>query len=167
MRRRVLSALSVVAASIWLHTAYAQRPEATARPTTTLARMTFTLGGASLAIFLPEAAVVHNLTGRDKIYIDLTKGKRLERWLILQTAPHGPGANYDKTMILTNGGHLEYRTEDNTGGGSGGPVAELRGRMEVGSLILAVTCTDQDEGSREPDWCLPYLSGLEIVERNR
>ena len=39
--------------------------------------------------------------------------------------------------------------------------------MEIESYALSVTCTDQDELRRDPSWCLPYLGGLEIVERGQ
>lgn len=61
-------------------------------------------------------------------------------------------------------GRLEYRGGGHTGGGSGGPIAELTGRMEIGPLVLTVSCTDRGTGAwaREPDWCLPYPDRLEI-----
>ena len=133
----------------------------------TLARMTFILGGKSFAIFLPEASVVDDSSSPGKVYIDPRKSTRLERVLILAIAPPGPGASYDQKFKLTKGGNLKYRTVDNTGGGSGGPIAQLTGQMEIGLLVLSVECTDQNELlSREPNWCLPYLDRLEIVERS-
>jgi hypothetical protein len=132
----------------------------------TLARMTFTLGGTSFAIFLPETATIHSPVSPDKVYIDLRKNSREQRVLILTTAPHDPGASYDQKKTLTNGGHLEYRTEDDTGGGMSGLIAELTGRMKIGSLVISVECTDQAKWSRKPEFCLPYLDRLEIVERS-
>jgi hypothetical protein len=34
--------------------------------------------------------------------------------------------------MLANGARLDYQVKDDTGGGSGGPVAELVGRMDIG-----------------------------------
>lgn len=131
--------------------------------TTALARKVFTLGGTPFVLFLPEAATVRISASENTITFDLTKGMRLERQLVLATAPREIVAG--RKVLLRNGARLEYAIDDNTGGGSGGPIAALSGRMEIGAHALSVRCTDQDEGSREPDWCLRYLDRLEIVQR--
>jgi hypothetical protein len=39
--------------------------------------------------------------------------------------------------------------------------------LVIGSLALSVTCHDQNElTSPKPDWFLPYLNHLEIIERS-
>ncbi len=154
MRRRDFIAFLGVAA-VWSQQAHAQQA---------LIRKTFALGDTSFAIFLPEAAVVGRSAGGDKVTFDLTKGERLERSLTLATAPPEPGASADRDALLANGSRFEYAVEDDIGGGSGGPIARLSGRLAIGAHVLSVTCTDQDEWSREPAWCRPYLARLEVVK---
>jgi hypothetical protein len=127
-----------------------EQAEVNVRPKPLLARMTFTLGGTSFAIFLPEASQIgsvgHDATSPDyKIYIDPMISTRLVRKLILAIAPNERSASYDHKVLLENGGRLEYSVLDNIGGGSGGPEAEITGRMEIGLLALSVTCHDQNE----------------------
>ena len=133
----------------------------------TLERAIFTLGETSLAIMLPKGAEISNSasSAREIMIRDVSKSRRLERMLVIATAPKGIDASYDRQVTLANGGRLEFQTRDDVGGGSGGPTAELAGRMEFGSYVFSVTCTDQDEWGPDPSWCLPYLGGLEIVER--
>lgn len=96
----------------------------------------------------------------------MSRGTRLQRQIRIATAPREGGANHDRTMALADG-RLDYQVTDNIGGGSGGPIGELTGRLQLGSRILFVECTDQDGlGYTHPDWCLPYLDRLEIVPRD-
>jgi Tse3 toxin immunity protein Tsi3 len=110
---------------------------------------------------LPKPARVRN--SDNEINIDLTKGQRLQRNLIFTTAPVQPDVGNRRRGVLANTGILEYAIEDNTGGGSGGPIAGLTGRIQIGSNAFTVKCTDQEEISREADWCLSYLNRLEII----
>lgn len=133
---------------------------------TPLLRLTFTLGATPFAIDLPERAEIQNFGDPSAVTIyDFTRGKRLQRQIRIATTPREPSAN-DRTMALA-GGRLDYQVTDNIGGGSGGPIGELTGRLQLGSRILFVECTDQDGlGYTHPDWCLPYLDRLEIVSRD-
>ena len=165
-RRDFIFALSGIPACGWPNMLRAQRGEGPALSKTTLARVTFRLDGTSFAIFLPEAARASNSASGNEVRFDLTKGKRLERLLILaMTSPAIEAGDHPKVM-LANGARLEYQVKDDTGGGSGGPVAELIGRMNIGPLVLSVRCTDQEKWGRAPAWCLPYLGRLEILERS-
>src|ERR1700722_4201688 len=101
-------------------------------PKPLLARMTFTLGGTSFAILLPEASQIgsvgHDATSPDyKIYIDPMTSTRLGRKIILAIAGNERSASYDYKVLLENGGRLEYSVLDDIGGGSGGPEAEITG----------------------------------------
>jgi hypothetical protein len=148
------------------------RPSPSALPApppadTPLARRIFTLGATSFAIDLPEASEIRDFGDPSDVTIyDFTRGKRLQRQIRIATASREPGANYDRQMAIAGSGHLEYQVTDNIGGGSGGPIGELTGRLKIGSRVLFIECTDQDGlGYTHPDWCLRYLDRLEIVQR--
>jgi hypothetical protein len=83
-----------------------------------LVRQTFRLGRTSFAIILPKTTIASNSTSGLEVRFDLTKGKRLERWLILAMTSPGIHAG-DQQKVLANGARLEYRVQDDTGGGSG------------------------------------------------
>ena len=135
-----------------------------------LERAIFTLGGTSLAIMLPKGAEISKSasSGREVMIRDVSKRKRLERLLVIATASKGFRASYyDRKVTLANGGRLEFQIRDNVGGGSGGLIAELAGRMQIDSDVFSITCTDQDELRRNPSWCLPLSGWLGIVERGQ
>ena len=140
-------------------------PSLTTNPT--LEKMPFKVNGTSFVISMPREGVIIDVTGGQKVTFDLTKGGRLERALIIGKAGAAPSVSYTRRMILKNGGELAYRVNDDTGGGSGGPIAELAGQLKFGSVILSITCTDQEKGGREADWCLTYLGTLEITKQGQ
>lgn len=130
---------------------------------TPLSRMTFTLGATPFAIDLPERATIRNFGDPSSVTIyDLSRGNRLQRQIRITTKRREVGVN-DHTMALA-GGRFDYQIADDLGGGSGGPIGELTGRLAIGPRVLFVECTDQNElGDPHPDWCLPYLDRLEVV----
>ena len=133
---------------------------------TPLSHMTFTLGATPFAIDLPQRAEIRNFGDPSSVTIyDFTRGNRLQRQIRIATKQHELSAN-DRTMALARG-RLDYQVTDNIGGGSGGPIGELTGRLTIGPRVLFVECTDQDGlGYTHPDWCLPYLDRLEVVSRD-
>lgn len=133
---------------------------------TPLSRLTFTLGATLFAIDLPQAAEIRDFGDPSAVTIyDFTRGQRLQRQIRIATTRRESSAN-DRTMALA-GGRLDYQVTDNIGGGSGGPIGELTGRLQLGSRVLFVECTDQDGlGYTHPDWCLRYLDRLEILSRS-
>lgn len=148
-------------APIDCHAAFAQQDASD----TLLARKIFKLDGEYFEISLPKSARYATASiSVNRVAFSLTKGNRLERSLHLATADE-PGAEFTHRLQMTSGSLLEYQMKDNTGGGSGGPIAELTGRMKVGTHYLSVLCTDHDELDREPGWCLPYLNGLVATKR--
>jgi hypothetical protein len=131
-----------------------------------LSPKTFTLGDTAFVIMLPETAIVRESPGSQQVGIDLAKGQRLERFLRLEMTDAVRSSSFDHVAQLHNGGRLSYSIDDHSGEGSGGPIAALTGRLEIGPLVIAITCTDQDELFRRPDWCLPYLDRLELVKHD-
>jgi hypothetical protein len=121
--------------------------------------VTFALGAVSYATRLPAEAVFQASPDRRSVTIrDLSKSMRLERSLVLTL--DASAAKFDRTVRLRDGNSLTFREDDDIGGGSGGPLARLAGMTTLGNVPLFVTCTDQDEWSRDPRWCLPILEEL-------
>ena len=153
-------------------------PPARAQAPDTPERMvTFTLGGTSFAMPLPEQVKVDPSHVSGEVSFDLSRGRSL-RWLELRTGPNrwadlekirtGSDVIYDRSLPLDNGGRLEFHISDDTTGGSGGPSAALFGRIQLRTIVLSLRCGDQDKLSvLRPDWCLPYLRRLTIVERGQ
>lgn len=152
--------LVVVGSAALLGIATSATPQNALNPP--LVRKKFVLDGVALAVSLPAAnAAKASIHGR-RITIDFAKNMRLERVMTLAIdglpaeGPVGP------KRVLPSGGWFSYRLEDDIGGGSGGPIAKLSGILELGSIEITVTCTDQDEWSRDPEWCLPHVSRVEL-----
>lgn len=137
---------------------------ATPQPQAALVRTTFALGGTSFTIFLPPAAVVEDSSVPGEVLIDFRKNTRDQRMIVLTMAPYNSDVRYDQKTRLMSDGQLQYRTDDDTGGGSSGAIAELSGRLEIGGLVVSVKCTDQDKFYPKTEWCLPYLDHLEVVQ---
>jgi hypothetical protein len=138
---------------------------APSQPEVALVRTTFTLGAAVFTIFLPQAAVVEGTAIPGKVYIDFRKNTRDQQMIVLTAALRNSDARYDQKTRLRSGGQLQYRTDEDTGGGSSGAIAELSGQLEIVGLGISVMCTDQDKFYPKSEWCLPYLDRLETAQR--
>jgi hypothetical protein len=132
------------------------------------AATTFTVEGATFSIGLPPGARLQPLaSGQVGITVDLARGRRLQRTLELTARGQRGQDSFDRTYALVAGGRLDYRIEDNTGGGSGGPIAELSGRLRIADRELRLVCTEQDEIARRFDWCLAAISSLTLLAPRR
>ena len=154
----------------WIDDGFAQaqsRPKVKAVSALALRSMSFILEGIVFKIVLPENAVLHDLAGKSGVRFDLTKDMRLERTLTFSMASIAASTATDRTKNFKNGNRLEYHLDDDPSGGSGGPVAEIVGKLSLESYNLSVSCTDQDEWSPDAEWCLSFLSSLEIVRAVR
>ena len=129
-----------------------------------LVRKEIVLDGMTLAVSVPEANAARISVHADQVTIDFAKNMRLQRLLILKRGAPPAGGPLGPKRELPSGGWLSYRLDDDAGGGSGGPIAELNGVLEVGAVELAVTCTDQSEWGGDPEWCLPYVGRIELVK---
>ena len=157
--RRVAHLMLVGAAPIW-SVAFAVAQDKSDPP---LVRKEVVLDGLTIALSIPEANAARVSVHGGRIVIDFARNMRLQRLMFISRGAPKSGGPLGPKRDLPSGGRLAYRLEDDTGGGSGGPIAELNGALELGKIELAVTCTDQSEWSRDPEWCLPFLARLEIV----
>lgn len=153
----VLSVIATLAGSAKI----AQAQRASDPP---LVRKEVVLDGMTLALSLPEANAARISVRGDRMTIDFARNMRLQRLLILRRGPPPSGGPLGPKQDLPSGGRLSYRLDDDAGGGSGGPIAELNGILEIGTVELAVTCTDQSEWGGDPEWCLSYLGQIELVK---
>ena len=129
-----------------------------------LRRTTFTLDGMSFAMPVPDRGNVRVSADTFTIFV----GTRLQRLITLEKSKAGSRRHYRQKTVLANGLRLEYSIDDNVGGGSGGTIAELKGRLEINGHVLSVLCTDQSEFSApQADWCLSYLGQLELTKSGR
>jgi hypothetical protein len=130
-----------------------------------LTRFDFTLDQVRYAISLPEQAGMREPTDAKRVIFDARKGQRLQKIMILGTAPDGAPRTLDRQHRLRNGsaGIVRYRRVEDASGGSGGGIALIEGEFEVGVYTLFLYCSDQSEWTIYPDWCLDYLETLEIT----
>jgi hypothetical protein len=127
-------------------------------------RVEFALAGNALAVSLPEPFSKRIRVSNGEVVIDFAKNMRLQRLLILKHGARPAGGPLGPKRELRNGARLSYRIDDDTGGGSGGAIAELNGVLEIGAIEMVVTCTDQSEWGGDPEWCLPTLASIELVK---
>lgn len=128
-----------------------------------LVRKEVVLDGLTIALSLPEANAARVSVNGGRIVIDFARNMRLQRLLILTRGKPSVAGPLGPKRDLASAGRLAYRVDDDSGGGSGGPIAELNGVLEFGEVELAVTCTDQSEWSRDPEWCLKFLDRIQLV----
>jgi hypothetical protein len=121
----------------------------------------FTLDGKTYSLLLPKKAFIEpSVLPRQVTIRDLTKSQRLQRLLMISLEPNEAGSKIDQIRELPDGKTLAFQLADDIGGGSGGPIAELKGRVQIDGTQLFVECTDQNELSRDPEWCVPLLASL-------
>lgn len=159
MRRALLLLLAGAAAFALVDLASAQ---GTAEPPSV--RREFALGDSKFAVALPETHANRVRMLDTRVIIDFGKNMRLQRLLIIAREAPRAGGPLGPKQVLASGGRLAYRVEDDTGGGSGGPIAELNGILELDAAEFHVTCTDQSEWHRDPEWCLPILAKIQLVK---
>jgi hypothetical protein len=121
----------------------------------------FTLADARYSLLVPGAAETQRPTAERPYFtmVPLPHGRMVR---FFRLAAGGEDDRYDRSMKLGNGAVLRYRIAEDVGGGSGGQEAELTGQLQIEGRTLAVTCHDQGEWSRHPDWCLAYLHHLRL-----
>ncbi len=136
-----------------------------------LTRFEFDLGGVRYAISLPEDAAMRD-HGTDGVIFYARKTQRQQRIMVLLAAPRKPDQDFDQQHIMRDeNGRLDrdrtdrvvrYRHLGQSDGGSGGAVEDIAGRIQIGSHVLFLECSDQGERSIHPTWCLDYIDSLAV-----
>ena len=87
-------------------------------------------------------------------------------FLELCSAPGAILGAYARQATLSNGARVRYIIDYDIGGGSGGTEGELKGQLDLGAKVFALSCRDQGEWRTMPDWCVQYLRYLKVQERH-
>ncbi len=157
VQRSILLLCSFIALAAHWQTAAAQSDPP-------LVRTQVALDGLTLAVELPETHTKRVRAQGNRVIIDFGKNMRLQRLLIISREPLRASGPLGPRPQLPRGAWLSSRLEDDSGGGSGGPIAELNGTLEIDATELTVTCTDQSEWTRDPEWCLPLLARIGLAK---
>ena len=163
--RLTLAWIARIAVVLGLSTAQSLDVQAqTAIDATGLQRADFTVDGVSYEIVLPQGG-----TARLKnVGIEIWDQHTTRRIRMFSFGP--PSGEIDEkyafSKTISNGAILRYNLDRDVGGGMGGTEGELKGRLEIATHVIAVTCRDQSKGFVEPEWCVPYLHHL-ILSSNR
>ena len=127
-----------------------------------LQRTDFTVAGASYQIVLPQGATLRSRNGPiDSVEIWDQHTTRRIRMFRMSPATDEADEKYDLILKLRSGGTLRYNLDRDIGGGMGGTEGELKGRLEIGTRVIAVACHDQSKGFVQPEWCVAYLHHLQ------
>jgi hypothetical protein len=139
-------------------------PARVSKASPALQSMFFELAGVRYEILVPPGATLNLASGGiDFIEIRHPGATRRIRMFRLGPVSDNGDENYARSESLPNGAVLRYNISDAVGGGSGGAEGELKGRLMIGTRILALVCHDQDEFRPDPyQVCVPYLHHLKI-----
>lgn len=122
----------------------------------------FELSGKSYRMFVPMGSSIEQDTTRRSVLIRPTPNGRLVRFLSLAPLAGATLPPPTESTTLANGLSVSYSIDDDIGGGSGGPEAELFGETLLDPQTpIIVVCHDQREGGANAAWCLDYLATLE------
>ncbi len=135
-----------------------------AGPTAKVARFEFALDGMRYAISLPEQAGMREQRDSNSIVFDARKGQRQQKVMQISATPQRPLQTLDRQRrIGASGRVVRFRETSDAGGGSGGAMATIEGRFELGPVTLFLYCSDQGESALFPDWCLDHLDSLQLM----
>lgn len=119
------------------------------------------VGGKRLSMLLPKGSSVEPDTARGSVLLRPNPNGRLVRFLSIAPLAGATLPPADESTKLANGLTLSYSVDDDIGGGSGGPEAELTGETLLDPQTpLMIVCHDQQEGGANAEWCLESLGTL-------
>jgi hypothetical protein len=132
--------------------------------TMNLKHVDFEVGDVRYQILVPPDARIALPRGKTgKLHVQLP-GTRMVKSFTLGPLSDVKGKNFDRSDVLSNGAVFRYDMDFGIGGGSGGPAANLIGRLDLGAHTLSVVCHDQAERGVQPHWCAPYLHHLKVAD---
>jgi len=163
--KRLLCGIALIVALLELLAAERMELRAqTSADSAGLQSVDFRLADIRYQILVPPGAPVR-LPNEQIKFIEIGYPRQTRSLRLFRIGPLAESqVNYAWSMTLISGAVLEYNIVRLDGGGSGGPEAELVGRLQIGARTLSVMCHDQREGfdSPDPEWCVPYLHHLGI-----
>jgi Type six secretion immunity 3 domain len=159
-RSRAPIAMAFVLAAAWSSGA----GQAQSRPEAQLERFQFALGSVRYQILLPKRSRLERRNEPGCIKLWHPRSQRTMTFLQLCAAPGTDARAYTRQTTLPNGARVRYSIDHDIGGGSGGTEGELKGQLDLGGKVIALTCRDQGEWGNDPGWCLQYLRYLEVKQ---
>ncbi len=122
------------------------------------------LESLKIKIMIPKECTT--LENNDNILIDCNpKGRAIKQFSISKIQSTLQEDQYDALFSFENGATVQYYMFEG-GGGSGGTEYQLEGVFKIEDKTLLITSSDQKEfGKGEPEFCLKYLSTVEIIKR--
>ena len=122
------------------------------------------LEALKIKVMIPKECTI--LENNNNTLIDCNaKGRVIKQFSISKIQSTLQEDQYEALFSFENGATLQYYTFEG-GGGSGGTEYQLEGVFKIGGKTLLITSSDQKEfGKGEPEFCLKYLSTVEIIKR--
>ncbi|MEZ5926064.1 MAG: hypothetical protein R3D57_16970 [Hyphomicrobiaceae bacterium] len=120
------------------------------------------IGGKPYHMQVPVGADIEEDTDRGSVLIRPKPKGRLLRFVSLAPLAGLTLSPPDRSTTLANGLTFSYSVDENIGGGSAGPEAELMGELLLGpDAPVVVVCHDQAEMGLDAEWCLDSLGTIQ------
>jgi hypothetical protein len=112
-------------------------------------------------MLVPKGSGVEEDKARGSVLIRPKPNGRLVTFMSIAPLAGATLPPPEDSATLANGLELSYVADDDIGGGSGGPEAELVGETLLDKQTpLMIVCHNQREGGADAKWCLEYLGTL-------
>lgn len=119
------------------------------------------ISGNNYRMLLPMGSAIEADAARGSVLIRPEPHGRLMRFLSIAPLAGATLPPPTDSTILAHGQTFSYSLDENIGGGSGGPEAELVGEMLLDAKTpLMIVCRDQQEGGANAEWCFEPLETL-------
>lgn len=119
------------------------------------------ISGNNYRMLLPIGSAIESDAARGSVMIRPKPKGRLMRFLSIAPLAGATVPPPTDNTTLANGLTVSYALDEEIGGGSGGPEAELIGETLLDPQTpLMIVCHDQQEGGANAEWCLEPLGTL-------